>query len=196
MEYLHSDIKTVERTQLIQGLRKGEFDVLVGINLLREGLDIPEVSLVAVMDADKEGFLRSERSLIQTAGRAARNIHGLVILYADKLTGSMKRAISETERRRNIQEAYNKVHGIEPKTIVKDLEDALTKIYERDQRPLEAMNGILTSYELPKTKEEIEQKIKRLEKDMYTFSKKLEFEQAAKIRDEITKLKEALLTEV
>lgn len=128
VKYLHSDIKTLERTQIIRDLRLGKFDVLVGINLLREGLDIPEVSLVAILDADKEGFLRNERSLIQTIGRAARNANGSVIMYADTVTDSMRAAIDETKRRRTIQEAYNKEHGITPKTIVKPIQEAIKAV--------------------------------------------------------------------
>src|SRR5256884_1802326 len=132
VRYLHSDIETIERVEIIQQLRMGQFDVLVGINLLREGLDLPEVSLVAILDADKEGFLRSDRSLIQTIGRAARNARGKAILYADKITDSMRRAIGETERRRTIQEAYNLEHGITPQTIIKPVEATLVTAYEAD----------------------------------------------------------------
>ncbi len=132
VRYLHSDIETLERVEIIRQLRSGQFDVLVGINLLREGLDLPEVSLVAILDADKEGFLRSERSLIQTIGRAARNVNGTVILYADGVTDSMKRAMDETERRRRLQAAFNKKHGITPQTIVKALSSPLVKIYDAD----------------------------------------------------------------
>src|SRR5258705_13781879 len=132
VRYLHSDIKTIERVEIIRQLRSGQFDVLVGINLLREGLDLPEVSLVAILDADKEGFLRSERSLIQTIGRAARNVFGTVILYADSMTDSMKRAIDETERRRRLQGAFNKKHGITPQSIIKALGSPLIKIYDAD----------------------------------------------------------------
>jgi len=190
VEYLHSDIKTVERTELIQGLRRGEFDVLVGINLLREGLDMPEVSLVAVLDADKEGFLRSERSLVQTAGRAARNAGGLVLLYADKITGSMERAISETERRRAMQEAYNRKHGLIPTSITKDTHHALTAIYQEDS----AAHGGLTDAEAqsdenqPATPEEIAGRISRLKEEMLALSKELRFEEAAAKRDEIQRL--------
>ena len=132
VRYLHSDIETLERIQILRDLRRGEFDVLVGINLLREGLDLPEVSLVAILDADKEGFLRSGGSLIQTVGRAARNINGRSIMYADRVTDSMRQALSETERRRKIQEAYNVENGITPASIVKSIDDVLSSIYERD----------------------------------------------------------------
>lgn len=192
VEYLHSDIKTVERIQLIQGLRRGDFDVLAGINLLREGLDMPEVSLVAVLDADKEGFLRSERSLIQTAGRAARNISGLVILYADKVTGSMKRAISETERRRTLQKAYNLERGIVPLSIKKDMADALTRIYQEDAGVLEEVSEPRALYQRFNSSGEIEDRIRQMEKEMYALSKDLKFEEAALKRDEIRRLKELL----
>ena len=193
VEYLHSDIKTVERSQIIQGLRRGDFDVLVGINLLREGLDMPEVSLVAVLDADKEGFLRSERSLIQTAGRAARNENGLVILYADKVTGSMERAISETLRRRRLQEKYNIEHNIVPRGISKALEDALTSIYEEDKREEAACVLEEKGSYRAMGRKEIEKRISQLEKEMYALAKRLKFEEAAKKRDEIKLLKERLL---
>ena len=196
VEYLHSDIKTVDRSKIIKGLRSGEFDVLIGINLLREGLDMPEVSLVAVLDADKEGFLRSERSLIQTAGRAARNVNGLVILYADTITGSMKRAIEETERRRKIQKEYNEKHGIVPKSISKALEDALTSIYAEDQHTLLEAAEPSVFYGLELSRDELEEKLKELEKEMFSLAKELKFEEAAKIRDEIKMLKERLITVV
>ncbi len=193
VEYLHSDIKTVERTQLIQGLRQGEFDVLVGINLLREGLDMPEVSLVAVLDADKEGFLRSERSLIQTAGRAARNANGLVILYGDNVTGSMKRAISETRRRREIQEAHNIAHGIVPESIKKDTSDALTRIYQEDSGIFEELHEQSAAYGQVSDAREMEEIIAGLEKEMLELSGELKFEEAAEKRDEIRRLRQRLL---
>ena len=186
VKYLHSDIKTLERTEIIRDLRLGEFDVLVGINLLREGLDVPEVSLVAILDADKEGFLRSERSLVQTIGRAARNSEGKVIMYADKMTDSMQRAIDETARRRGIQEAYNKEHGIVPKTIIKEIRDliAITKVAE------ETGEYTTTSYE-ELSREEKATLLLKLEKEMKDAAKALDFETAATLRDTILELKAA-----
>jgi len=185
VRYLHSDIDTLERVEIIRDLRLGEFDVLVGINLLREGLDIPEVSLVAILDADKEGFLRSETSLIQTIGRAARNINGKVIMYADTITGSMRRAIDETNRRRAIQMEYNKKHGIVPTTIVKEVHDLIEATRAAEEVP---------EYRVakPKTKEGLKEIIEELEKEMKNAAAALEFEKAAKLRDEIFKLKEEL----
>ncbi len=186
VKYLHSDIKTLERTEIIRDLRLGEFDVLVGINLLREGLDVPEVSLVAILDADKEGFLRSERSLVQTIGRAARNSEGKVIMYADKMTDSMQRAIDETARRRSIQEAYNEEHGIVPKTIIKEIRDliAITKVVE------ETGEYTTTSYE-ELSREEKATLLLKLEKEMKDAAKALDFETAATLRDTILELKAA-----
>lgn len=186
VKYLHSDIKTLERTEIIRDLRLGEFDVLVGINLLREGLDVPEVSLVAILDADKEGFLRSERSLVQTIGRAARNSEGKVIMYADKMTDSMQRAIDETARRRSIQEAYNEEHGIVPKTIIKEIRDliAITKVAE------ETGEYTATSYEELSCEEKATLLLK-LEKEMKDAAKALDFETAATLRDTILELKAA-----
>ena len=186
VKYLHSDIKTLERTEIIRDLRLGEFDVLVGINLLREGLDVPEVSLVAILDADKEGFLRSERSLVQTIGRAARNSEGKVIMYADKMTDSMQRAIDETARRRGIQEAYNKEHGIVPKTIIKEIRDliAITKVAE------ETGEYTTASYE-ELSREEKATLLLKLEKEMKDAAKALDFETAATLRDTILELKAA-----
>lgn len=188
VKYLHSDIVTLERTEIIRDLRLGKFDVLVGINLLREGLDIPEVSLVAILDADKEGFLRSETSLIQTIGRAARNSEGRVIMYADKVTDSMQRAISETERRREIQSNYNDKHGITPKTISKQIRDSIeaTKIAEEESS--------YDSIDVKKLKDvnEISDMIIVLKSDMMEAAEKLEFEKAAKIRDKIMQLEKKL----
>ncbi len=176
--YMHSDTKALERMEIIRNLRLGEFDVLVGINLLREGLDIPEVSLVAILDADKEGFLRSERSLIQTIGRAARNTDGTVIMYADELTESMEKAISETNRRRKIQEAYNKEHGIIPKTIRKSVRDSISNIKQED---------IGIEYKLEK-QEDLKEAISNLTNEMLGYASQMEFEKAAEIRDKIKEL--------
>ncbi len=190
-KYMHSDIDSLERISIIQQLREGEFYVLVGINLLREGLDIPEVSLVAILDADKEGFLRSTQSLIQTFGRAARNANGKVIMYADTMTKSMKQAVEETNRRREIQLEYNKRHNITPKTIRKSHKNPL---YEFGQRKKDAGFVVAEQREFYYlSKEELEKKIRQLEKKMRDAAKELEFERAAKIRDEIYKLKEILL---
>ena len=188
VEYLHSDIKTIERSQLIQGLRKGDFDVLVGINLLREGLDMPEVSLVAVLDADKEGFLRSERSLIQTAGRAARNAEGLVLLYADTVTGSIERTMRETARRREIQERFNTEHGITPTTITKAADDTLSSIFEADQAAVTAVAEPEAAYGGFQDKGELEKHIAELESRMKEAARNLEFEKAADLRDRIKQL--------
>lgn len=189
VRYLHADIDTVERMEIIRDLRLGEFDVLVGINLLREGLDMPEVALVAILDADKEGFLRSDRSLIQTIGRAARNINGRAILYAEQITGSMQRAIDETERRRNKQEEFNLKHGITPKTIRKSITDIMEGAYS-SRRKME-----LAERQAPyllMTPEQLAKQIKVLEKQMHNHAKNMEFEQAAKVRDELLLLKEQL----
>jgi excinuclease ABC subunit B len=185
VRYLHSDIETLERIKILRDLRRGEFDVLVGINLLREGLDLPEVSLVAILDADKEGFLRSESSLIQTIGRAARNSRGKAILYADRVTDSMKRAIGETRRRRSLQEEYNKEQGITPMTIVKPIEATLITAYEADyfKVPLD-----LEEYE-QYSPEQIDKTIAQLERDMREHAKQFEFERAAELRDRIKYLR-------
>ena len=183
VKYLHSDIKTLERTEIIRNLRLGEFDVLVGINLLREGLDVPEVSLVAILDADKEGFLRSERSLVQTIGRAARNANGRVIMYADKITDSMKYAIDETNRRRSIQEAYNKEHGITPKTINKNIRDliAITHAVEKEETPKTDFKQM--------TAQQRREAIEVMELEMRAAAKDLNFEKAAQLRDMILELR-------
>ena len=185
VKYLHSDIKTLERTEIIRDLRLGEFDVLVGINLLREGLDVPEVSLVAILDADKEGFLRSERSLVQTIGRAARNVDGKVIMYADQMTESMQKAIDETMRRRQIQEAYNEAHGIVPKTIKKEIREliSITKSAKVKDTPFDFKNYHEYS------KEEKEMLLAKLEKEMKEAAKALDFERAATLRDTLLELK-------
>ncbi len=185
VRYLHSDIKTIERTSIIRDLRLGAFDVLVGINLLREGLDLPEVSLVAILDADKEGFLRSERSLIQTCGRAARNVNGQVILYADQMTGSMLRAIDESNRRRRMQLEYNKAHHITPASVVKAIDDVLSSVYEADYVTVPAVSEKEEEY---LSLEGIQKKVKQLHKKMMDAAKKMEFEEAALLRDEISAL--------
>jgi excinuclease ABC, B subunit len=185
VRYMHSDIDTLERSQIVRGLRKGDFDVLVGINLLREGLDIPEVAFVAILDADKEGFLRSERSLIQTMGRASRNVEGRVILYADRITGSMERAINETERRRKLQAKFNEEHGITPTTIRKSLQKELVETKE-----YEAVSGVLAIAE-DMSAREITDVIIDLEADMHLAAKNLEFERAAELRDRIKELRES-----
>ncbi len=195
--YLHSDIDTLERLQIIRALRVGEFDVLIGINLLREGLDIPEVSLVAILDADKEGFLRSTGSLIQTFGRAARNVNGKVILYADTVTKSMKAAIDETNRRRNRQQAYNREHGITPKSTTKSLESPLDTLYV-EKEPGKGKNRGKgrkkdADANMPLTAQEITARIDQLEKDMRQAARDLEFEQAAELRDHIRALRERLI---
>jgi len=187
VRYLHSDVETLERVEIVTALRRGEFDVLVGINLLREGLDLPEVSLVAILDADKEGFLRSGTSLIQTAGRAARNLNGRVVFYADHLTDSMRRAIDETERRRRKQEDSNRRTGIEPRTILKDIHSPLVAMSNLDYysvgptQLLEVAEGL----ELP-----LAERISKLEKEMKAAAKRLEFEEAAALRDRLRELRE------
>jgi excinuclease ABC subunit B len=193
VRYLHSDVDTVERVEILRDLRLGAFDVLVGINLLREGLDIPEVSLVAILDADKEGFLRSERSLIQTIGRAARNLHGRAILYADKVTDSMARAIGETERRRNKQIAFNLAHGITPRSIVKQVRDLIDGVYsEKAGREAERLeqDALQRARVEDMSEKDIAREIKRLEKQMLEHARNLEFEKAARVRDQLSQLKE------
>jgi excinuclease ABC subunit B len=186
VRYLHSDIETLERVQILRDLRRGQFDVLIGINLLREGLDLPEVSLVAVLDADKEGFLRSSGSLIQTAGRAARNVNGRVIMYADVVTGSMRGAITETERRRALQEAYNREHGITPQSIVKQIDEVMSSVYERDyMTPSVVANGT----ERFRTQAEVDAYVASLQQEMRAAAANLDFEKAASIRDEIKRLR-------
>jgi excinuclease ABC subunit B len=197
VRYLHSDIDTVERVEIIRDLRLGEFDVLVGINLLREGLDMPEVSLVAILDADKEGFLRSDRSLIQTIGRAARNLHGKAILYGDHVTKSMQRAIDETNRRRQKQEAFNVEHGITPVSVSTDVADIMEGARDpsskgakskRDRRG-RAESRVAVD-ELLTTPDQLEQRMRTLEKEMFALAKDLEFEAAAQVRDQIEQLRE------
>ncbi len=200
VRYLHSDIDTVERIEIIQDLRRGEFDVLVGINLLREGLDMPEVSLVAILDADKEGFLRSERSLIQTIGRAARNIHGRAILYADRITGSMKRAMDETNRRRQKQMEHNEAHGIQPQALNKsvgDIMEGATVIPGRRSRKGARVAETEASYDAKissRTPEELSREMDRLENEMYQAARDLEFEKAASLRDQISELKARMVS--
>ena len=193
VRYLHSDIDTVERVEIIRDLRLGEFDVLVGINLLREGLDMPEVSLIAILDADKEGFLRSERSMIQSIGRAARNVNGKAILYADRITGSMQKAINVTEERREIQTAYNKKHGITPKGIIKEVRDVLEAGYgdkhSRKTVELQKVAEEKATYQAMKPKQ-LSKVLEQLEKQMYEHSRNLEFEEAAKVRDEVERIKQ------
>jgi excinuclease ABC subunit B len=186
VRYLHSDIDTLERIEILRDLRRGAFDVLVGINLLREGLDLPEVSLVAILDADKEGFLRSSGSLIQTVGRAARNVNGRAIMYADTLTDSMRTAIAETDRRRQIQEAYNLEHGITPASIVKSIDEVLTSVYERDYVTVGKTADEAGQF---KTTGELEAFVAGLQVQMKTAAANLEFEKAAALRDRIKQLK-------
>ena len=187
VRYLHSDIKTMERMEIIRDLRMGVFDVLVGINLLREGLDLPEVSLVAILDADKEGFLRSERSLIQTCGRAARNVLGTVLFYANRMTGSMQRAIDETNRRRSLQTAYNKKHGITPESIQKEITSILTSVYEADYVTVPAVSEPAAEFN---SVDDLDKIINELEDEMRKTARELAFEKAAKLRDQIKELQE------
>ncbi|QFX97083.1 excinuclease ABC subunit UvrB [Acidithiobacillus thiooxidans] len=191
--YLHSDIETVERVEIIRDLRAGVFDVLIGINLLREGLDMPEVALVAILDADKEGFLRSERSLIQTIGRAARNLHGRAILYADQITKSMTAAMAETDRRREKQVHFNAIHHITPKGIVKPVADIIEGVYRRNAQPAAKVAEKNSAYRLLNDPKAVAKKIKELEEEMFRHARNLEFEQAAALRDEIKKLETRLL---
>jgi excinuclease ABC subunit B len=187
VRYLHADIETVERSEIIRDLRLGKFDVIVGINLLREGLDMPEVSLVAILDADKEGFLRSEGSLIQTIGRAARNVKGKAILYADVRTGSIERAIAETDRRRSKQIDFNTQHGITPRSIIKAVGDTMEgarSVQEREAAEASANYGAMSPDQAAK-------RIKKLEVEMTKLARNLEFEQAARVRDEIHRLRQA-----
>ena len=200
VRYLHSEVDTVQRIEILRDLRLGEFDVLVGINLLREGLDLPEVSLVAILDADKEGFLRSETSLIQTIGRAARNVDGQVVMYADAVTDSMRRAISETMRRRRLQQAYNAEHGIDPRTVRKAVTDILSIIRpERDAVPVPANAGELGARRREAARDlgdlpdaELERLIFSLEEEMRDAAAELRFEYAARLRDEVKDLRREL----
>jgi len=192
VRYLHSEVETVERVEIIRDLRLGKFDVLVGINLLREGLDLPEVSLVAILDADKEGFLRSERSLIQTIGRAARHINGAAILYADRITDSMKRAIGETERRRAKQVAYNEERGITPVGITKRIKDIIEGFYDRDQAQFDLKAAQDQARYEGMSEKQMAREIKRLEKQMLDHARNLEFEKAAEARDQLSQLKKSV----
>jgi excinuclease ABC subunit B len=189
VRYLHSDVETVERVEILRDLRLGAFDVLVGINLLREGIDIPEVSLVAILDADKEGFLRSERSLIQTIGRSARNLNGRAILYADRITDSMKRAIDETERRRNKQIAFNIENNITPRSVVKRIKDLIDGVYSeksgKEAEKFEMQKAMVEDM----SEKDVAREIKRLEKQMIEHAKNLEFEKAARVRDQLSQIK-------
>ena len=189
VRYMHSDVETLERIEIIRDLRLGAFDILVGINLLREGLDIPECALVAILDADKEGFLRSSGSLIQTSGRAARNVNGRVIMYADTVTDSMRACIGETERRRALQHAYNVEHGITPQSVVRHLDDVMSSVYERDYMtaPLLVRDGA----EVFRTQEELDAHIARLQEKMKAAAANLDFEKAASLRDDIKRLRSA-----
>jgi excinuclease ABC subunit B len=205
VHYLHSEVQTIERIEILRDLRLGVYDVVVGINLLREGLDLPEVSLVAILDADKEGFLRSEQALIQTIGRAARHVHGTAILYADNVTDSMKRAIEETNRRRTKQETYNKEHGIVPTSIVKTVRDLTQRLQSERGAAGQRWGGAVTAvaesgleYNTRPTalpKDEAARLIKDLEKQMKTAAQSLEFEKAAILRDQIIELRQAIQTQ-
>lgn len=190
VRYVHSDIDTVERVEIIRDLRLGMFDVLVGINLLREGLDIPEVSLVAILDADKEGFLRAERSLIQTIGRAARHVNGKAILYADRMTESMKKAIAETGRRRAKQTAFNKEHGITPKGVTKRIKDIIDGVYDVNEKRIEWKAAEEKAKYEDMTEKDLAKEIKKLEKEMVDYARNLEFEKAASVRDRLSKIRE------
>ncbi len=189
VRYLHSEVETVERVEIIRDLRLGEFDVLVGINLLREGLDLPEVSLVAILDADKEGFLRSERSLIQTIGRAARHINGSAILYADVMTESIKRAIAETDRRRARQVSYNKEHSITPIGVQKRIKDLIDGVYDADAAEQELKAAQAEARYESMSEKQLAREIRALEKQMLDFARNLEFEKAAKARDQLGELR-------
>jgi excinuclease ABC subunit B len=185
VRYLHSEVETLERVQILRDLRRGEFDVLVGINLLREGLDLPEVSLVAILDADKEGFLRSSGALIQTSGRAARNVKGQVIMYADVVTASMRTALDEMQRRRSLQEAFNREHAITPESIVKEIDDVLSSVYERDYVMVPVVREAEEEFA---TQAELDAHVRSLEADMRAAAANLEFERASALRDKIRAL--------
>ena len=191
VRYLHSDIDTLDRVALIRDLRLGKFDAIIGINLLREGLDIPEVSLVAILDADKEGYLRSATSLIQTAGRAARHVNGEVIMYADRVTDSMAETLRETERRRALQGAYNTEHGITPETIRSTIRELLQTVYERDYYTVEVEAPAAVAFESPAARE---RKVQELEAQMREAARRLDFEQAAELRDRVRGLRRQQIT--
>ncbi|MBW1970120.1 MAG: UvrB/UvrC motif-containing protein, partial [Deltaproteobacteria bacterium] len=193
VRYLHSDIRTLERMDIIHDLRRGKFDVLIGINLLREGLDIPEVSLVAILDADKEGFLRSTRSLVQICGRASRNVKGQVIMYADSVTPSMKQAIDETNRRRNIQELYNKKHSIIPESIEKSITSVFESMYETNDKPSDSVSEAIAQYD---SLDDLDDIINNLKKEMKAAADELEFERAAELRDQIEAIKKMIVFEL
>jgi len=193
VRYLHSDIRTLERMDIIHDLRRGKFDVLIGINLLREGLDIPEVSLVAILDADKEGFLRSTRSLVQTCGRASRNVNGQVIMYANSVTPSMKQAIDETNRRRNIQERYNKKHSITPESIEKNITSVFGAMYEISDKPIDRVSEAVDRYD---SMDDLDDIIKNLKKEMKSAADELEFERAAELRDQIEAIEKMIVFEL
>ena len=186
VRYLHSDVETLERVEILRDLRRGAFDALIGINLLREGLDLPEVSLVAILDADKEGFLRSAGALIQTAGRAARNVRGQVIMYADVVTASMQAALDETERRRALQHAYNEAHGITPASIVKAIDDVMSSVYERDYVTVARVGEEQETF---RTQAELDARIKEVQGEMRAAAANLEFERAAELRDRVKQLR-------
>ncbi|MBW2555880.1 MAG: UvrB/UvrC motif-containing protein, partial [Deltaproteobacteria bacterium] len=193
VRYLHSDIRTLERMDIIHDLRRGKFDVLIGINLLREGLDIPEVSLVAILDADKEGFLRSTRSLVQICGRASRNVKGQIIMYADSVTPSMKQAIDETNRRRNIQELYNKKHSIIPESIEKSITSVFESMYETNDKPSDSVSEAIAQYD---SLDDLDDIINNLKKEMKAAADELEFERAAELRDQIEAIKKMIVFEL
>ena len=192
VRYLHSEVDTIQRIEILRDLRLGEFDVLVGINLLREGLDLPEVSLVAILDADKEGFLRSETSLIQTIGRAARNVDGTVLMYADSVTDSMRSAIGETQRRRKIQLSYNREHGIDPQTIRKAVTDILLTLRQENAPTTPKKQRLRTKVDTDLPPSELERLIQQLEEEMHQAAKELRFEYAARLRDEVHELRKEL----
>ena len=190
--YIHSDVDTMERIEILEDFQAGRFDVLIGVNLLREGLDLPQVSLVAILDADKEGFLRSERSLVQTFGRAARNLNGRAILYADKMTDSMRRAIDETDRRRSKQIAHNEAHGITPQSVIKRIKDIIDTEYDVDSERKSLKAAQTQAKYLAMSQKEVSKELARLEKEMLQAAKNLEFEKAGQLRDQLKRLRESV----